>query len=440
MNKIKKVVACLCACMATLSVCSCAYIGANELAQPKKAKSLSYTERKEESYLAFKDKTDEFSARLSEGVYKRSNKDENLAIAPLSVYMSLALVAECADGDTKSELVNALGVSYETLKTNASKLYRALNIEHKRQGVIGEQTLGKVNMTNSIWLDKRLQTEQACLDSLAADYYAYSYQTDFYNNSRLANQAIESFIKRQTNGLIDEDMNFGRDTLFVLMNTLYLKDVWNEYGNDIARTSEPYSFTEYDGERESLRLLQGKYIDGRAYQGDGFTSFYTRTYNGYKIKFVLPNHDKTIDDVFTSENLYTVNSLTDYAAIDDEKMEEYHTRCLFPEFEGEYDGDVANVLKEDFGVRSIFDVQTCNLTKLTLSSPVFCPAVQHVAELKVDKKGIEGAAVTTIPMAGAPGPGEYTQVYLDFIVDRSFGFVLTDSYDTVLFTGVIGDV
>jgi serine protease inhibitor len=314
-----------------------------------------------------------------------------------------------------------------------------LNVEHKASGVIGEKTLGMVDMTNSIWLDKTLPVNQNCLDSLSRDYYAYAYETDFANKTQTANRAIENFIKQKTRGLIDVDLNFTPDTLFVLMNTLYLKDVWNEYGNDIALTSKAYSFTENDGEEENLRFLQGKYLSGKVYQSEDFSSFYTTTYNGYKIKFLLPNEGKTIEETFTKENIYTLNSITDYKSIDEEKKEEYHTRCLFPEFEGDYDNDVSGILKKDFGVQSIFDMQTSDLTNLT-SVSAFCPIVRHIAELKVDKKGIEGAAVTIMPKAGAPGPGEYKQVYLDFVVNKTFGFVLTDSYNTILFTGVIGDV
>ncbi len=438
-KKTKRIVALLISCFTAVSFCSCGVFGAKELATPVKAERLDYNERRAEDYLAFKQGTDEFSARFTESVYNNSAKNENLAIAPLSVYMALSLAVECAEGNTRTEILNGLGVSYETLKENISKLYRALNVEHKSSGVIGEKTLGMVNMTNSVWLDKGLQTEQACLDKLASNYYAYAYQTDFAKKPTIANYAIREFIKRQTKGLIDEKMNFDEETLFVLINTLYLKDVWNMYGKDIAMTPTAYSFEEGDGEVENLKLLSGKYIYGRVYQGDGFTSFYTTTYNGYKIKFILPNQDKTLSEVFTKENIYTVNTLTDYNGVDEEKKEKYYTKCLFPEFEGEYDDDVSGVLKKDFGINSIFDLSTCNLTNLT-SSFAFCPTVRHIAQLKVDRKGIEGAAVTIMPKAGAPGPDEYTTVYQEFIVNRNFGFVLSDSYDTVLFTGVIREV
>ena len=71
---------------------------------------------------------------------------------------------------------------------------------------------------------------------------------------------------------------------------------------------------------------------------------------------------------------------------------------------------------------------------------VVCEKVQHITELTVDRRGIEGAAVTHIPTAGAPGPGKYTRVEFDFIVDRAFGFIITDRYNTTLFSGVVNEI
>lgn len=66
--------------------------------------------------------------------------------------------------------------------------------------------------------------------------------------------------------------------------------------------------------------------------------------------------------------------------------------------------------------------------------------MRHLTTLTVDRKGIEGAAVVILPGAGAAGPDEYEEVYLDFVIDRSFGYVLTDRYGTVLFTGVVNNI
>ena len=70
----------------------------------------------------------------------------------------------------------------------------------------------------------------------------------------------------------------------------------------------------------------------------------------------------------------------------------------------------------------------------------YCNEVRHIADLTVNKKGIEGAAVTYIPGAGAAGPDEYTEVYEDFTVDKSFGFIITDYQNIALFSGVVNKV
>ena len=46
-----------------------------------------------------------------------------------------------------------------------------------------------------------------------------------------------------------------------------------------------------------------------------------------------------------------------------------------------------------------------------------------------------------MPMCGAAGDVEgYEKVYHDYIVDRAFGFVITDSYGAVIFSGVVNSV
>ena len=59
----------------------------------------------------------------------------------------------------------------------------------------------------------------------------------------------------------------------------------------------------------------------------------------------------------------------------------------------------------------------------------------------VDKKGIEAAAYTAIFEVAESAPlDEYQFVYEDFIVDKAFGFILSDYDDNILFTGVVGKI
>ena len=438
-KKMKKLLAWLLCGVTAASFSSCALSGAKLLAEPKTAAAFEYEDRKDEGYLLFAEKSNAFAAKFAASAYAGYTDDDNFAVSPVSVFMALSLAAESAGGNTRTEILNALGVSYEELKTNAQKLYRALNVEHKTNGVFGDKATGMLKLSNSIWVDKAVTVKEACARSLADNYYCYPYQVDFANKNSSANKAMEEFVEKQTKNHLSPDFDFSERTLFALMNTLYLKDVWNLYGDDIEMTKEEYSFKEMDGGTEKLRLLQGDYEVGRAYDGDGFTSFYVCTYRDYKIKFILPDEGVTVEQAFTQENIAAANAVEDYNGSDDVNKIRYYTRCLFPEYEAEYDGDVTRVLREKFGISDLFDEEKCDFSTLT-DSPAYCNEVRHVTELEVDRKGIEGSSVTVIPGAGKAGPDEYEEVWLDFVVDRAFGFVLTDRYGATLFSGVVGEV
>lgn len=435
MKKIVKILSLVCCSFFLFTSCVSRKIDATLLKEPAQATALAYKDAKnDENLIAFRQKAETFAAEFSANVYAEQTKKTNYTVSPVSVFMALSLAAECAEGETRSQILSALGVSHEELQSEISKLYRQLNEIHERQ----KKETGRIKLTNSIWLSNGFQPKASALQPLAEKYFCYSYQADFLNENQKANQAVRNFIYRETNKLIDPVLNFSKDTLFTLINTLYLKDVWNDLGKDMDMTKENYTFTETGGKTESLKLLFGEYKSGKPYEGETFTSFHVSTYNGYRIQFLLPKEGYTADEIFTAENITEAKNC-DYTVKDDDKMEKYYTRCFFPEFSASFDGDVKNVLTQNFWVSDLFDENLCDMTNLS-DEPLYCKEVRHITKLKVDRKGIEGAAVTLMPGVGAAAPGEYKRVYLQFIVDKSFGFVLTDYYGTTLFSGVIHTV
>ena len=193
--------------------------------------------------------------------------------------MGLSLAAASSAGETKEELLSALGVTEETLGEGISVLWRSLNRE------LGKT--GDITLSNGIWLDESTPFVEETLDVLAEDYYCNSYSADFAGDNEAANRALSKYIKDETNGLIDADLALSPETVFALVNTLYLKDTWNEYGDDIARTEER-AFTQGNGEEVLRRLLQGDHSMGRAYEGENYTSFHTSTMHGFRITFLVP--------------------------------------------------------------------------------------------------------------------------------------------------------
>lgn len=438
----KQILAIACAALCAVPMSACTLFAKSKLlASPAKAEQLDWKEHREESFLNFKAKTNAFAAKFTSATYAQTQKKDNFTVSPVSVFMALSMASACADGETKTELLSALGVTQNELTENYAKLYNSLHVEYKSSNLVNaEKTTGMLQLSNSIWLDNSLTAKDSALSTLANDYYCYAHEVDFDGDNKNANDAIKNFIKKQTKGLIKRDFALNEETIFTLINTLYLKDIWNMYGDDLPFTDTAYNFKNSNGDVTSKRLLQGKYITGRAYTTESYSAYFTTTYHGYKIKFMLPNDGYCVADIFTEENLKTFNAVTDFDAEDEVNLKRYHTRCFFPEYKASYNGDVQEILEQNFGIRTLFNEDTCNFTALTDNKPAYCSGVIHQTSLEVNKKGIEGAAITVIPGAGAPGPDEYENVYVDFIVDRAFGFILTDSHDTVIFSGVVENI
>jgi serpin B len=382
-----------------------------------------------------------FAAKFAQATYANYSDESNFAVSPLSVYMALALVSQCAAAQTKEEILTTLDLSDELLTSSFSDFYGSLVSERTDDN---GKLISALKLSNSVWVANSVEPKQNCMDTLADSYHCSSYRTDFLSNNASANQAIQDFVKQETNGLIDKNFALTPDTLFALINTLYLKDVWTT-GGGLAETKDKYTFTNYNNQTAQKNLLQGNYVRGQAYEEEQFSSFYTATENGYKLKFILPKDGYSVDDVFTQETIAKVNAITDYNGVDEENKVHYNTRCLFPSFKADYDEDITDVLSSNFALNTLFDPIKCNLTDFADPPAgydnICCSKVRHVTDLTVDKEGIEGSAVTVFDMVGTSSmPQPYKEVYRDFIVNKSFGFVITNPRNVTLFSGVIKSV
>ena len=437
MKKIISLILILTMCFA---ISSCAVNPENySLALAAKAMEVKHSDAKQEGYEDFIDKLDAFAAKLTYEIYADSNKQSNICISPVSVYMALALATECANGETRDEILNAVGVTYDEVKNFTKVLYGFSNREYYYTNMLNnKKILAFEELANSIWVDKNITLKEDGINNLANNFNCDLFSVNFKTSE--GEKAINAYIKEKTHGIIDSDIDLSPETLITLINTFYLKEVWNEDGDELKFTDKAYDFKNADGSVKNTKLLQGYYFNGNIYEGEGYTSFYTRTDHGFDIKFILPTDGHTLDEVFTSENIYNINNLEDYGYIDEENKLLHHTRVFFPEYKASFDGDLADILKNDFGINKLFDFEQCDFSNVT-DEQLACDGVIHKCSIDVNDKGIEGAAVTVMPMAGAAGPLDgYEEVYHDYIVDRAFGFVITDSYGAVLFSGVVNSV
>ncbi|MBO4772711.1 MAG: hypothetical protein J5595_09245, partial [Bacteroidales bacterium] len=308
----------------------------------------------------FASKVSKFSNNASVAI--GTNAQGNTAVSPLSVFMALAMAAESANGDTRQEILDAMGVTYEELNANIRYLCYLCNQVFDR-GAANSGGRNRIKCVNSLWVQNGVEVKDEGVAQLTANYFADLFNMDFEGSD--VNQIIKSYISNETNGLIKPNLELNPDIFIVLMNVVYLRDIWNEYGENLPLTDTKFDFVNYDRSTLSTYLLKASYRGGKAVDTEKFSKFYTQTNGGLSLTFFVPNDGYTLDDIYTSDVL---NDQTPYVTVDTTSDPEvnyrFFTRCLFPEFKASFDDDIKGAIKK-MGVNKFFKLSDCDFSNLT---------------------------------------------------------------------------
>ncbi len=377
----------------------------------------------------FVDKVDKFSNKIATTI--GISQSENSAVSPLSIFMAMSMAATSANGDTREEILNMLGLSIEELNNNILYLCMSCNeiLSYYDENYKGKEK-NMIKCVNSIWIKDGAKVKEDGIKNLTTKYYSDIFKMDFKGSN--VNNTIKSYIKKETNDFLAPDLNPTPLTQIILLNVVYLREVWNEFGDKLSFTKDKYNFTNYDNTKTPTPLLIGFFTKGKAIETEKYRKFQTKTNANFSLTFFVPNDGYSLDDIYTAEIL---DDKTPYVYEDSEN--EYYTRCIFPEFSAKYEDDIKNSIKE-LGVEKFFG--ECDLSNLT--DNVYCDGIKHITKLEVKSKGIEGAATTAAMMlaGSAASEKEKNKVYENFIVDKNFVYVLKDNNGVPLFTGVIKNV
>lgn len=349
--------------------------------------------------------------------------ENNTCISPLSIYSALSMLTGITNGETQNEILNYLNISYNDLVSGYSNLYKASNLYNSET----EEYVELLN--NSIWLQDGMEFKMDGIKKASSDFYTDIYSLDFADPK--SSKYISDYIKEKTFDLIDEEMKFNEETKLALINTLYVKDNWLQFGDDLSITNEKIRFVNSDNTFKDDNFLI-KSSNGKKYSNQYMDSFKATTYNGYEIKFIVPKDGYKINDIFNETNIREALNANyfDY----DQEQYKYITTAKFPMFSAESNMKLNEFLNNS-GIRKVF-TDSAEFNNIT-NYPLYCSNVQHISKIEVDRKGLKGAAMTRVDMdAASSAPGDRQIIREDFIVNKAFGYIVLNSRG-VLFTGII---
>ncbi|WP_345038067.1 serpin family protein [Georgenia daeguensis] len=338
----------------------------------------------------------------------------NTVTSPLSASVLLAMVAAGAGGDTAEEMVDLLRLDGPRDTRNAALLADLVDTD--------DVTL---SVANSLWAAEGYPFEDDYVSFVQDTYGATLDEVDL--GSQGAADAIDDWVERRTEGLIDEiakDLDLpDPQAVLVLLNTVYFLGTWTTTFDE-ADTREA-TFTLAGGEKVDVPTMHRSDAALETSVGDGFQML--RLPYGEEERFamevLLPDQDVPLDELLDDLDAEAWRD-----AVDDLETATFSEIAL-PRFELEWDANLNKVL-QSLGMVSAFGGG--DFTPMSPRNP-FLDTVVQKTYIRVDEQGTEAAAVTGGVMAESAGPPP-------FRVDRPFAFTVSDrETGAVLFLGSVHD-
>ncbi len=149
----------------------------------------------------------------------------NLAFAPYSVSVALAMAYSGAAGRTAAQMASALHFDLPGPRLHAA--FKTTDLALASRGAdAGAITL---NVADSLWVDQSLPLMQPFVDTLSNDYGSPAQPVDFASSPDMARLAINQWVSGATSGNISDLFPAGSitpQTRVVLANAIYLDARW----------------------------------------------------------------------------------------------------------------------------------------------------------------------------------------------------------------------
>lgn len=345
-------------------------------------------------------------------------------ISPLSLRSALAMMYAGSEGNTKTEMADALQFSLadEALHSGFNKLFSALESRNIPADENWEAL--ELNINNSLWPKLNAEPNADFLNVLAKNYGKGVYALDYESDPEEARQAINNQVEEWTEGKIEDllpDGSVQSDTLMVLTSTIYLYAPWNT--PFVPEATDAKTFTNLDGTTSEVDTMRG---DISLYHGRlDDAQIVSLPFRGEELEmvFLVPADDFT---GYVSD----LNAVNLDDALDDLTRERAYLNL--PKFKLEYTMPAVETL-QGMGMQQAF-TQTAQFEPVGLG-PMMITEVAHKAFIEVNEDGTEAAAATAV----VGGPTSVPS--LEINVDKPFVFMIRDSVTgALLFIGHVASL
>ena len=349
----------------------------------------------------------------------------NRLFSPVNAYIGLAMTGELVSGQTQTQILDALGAkTTDDLRAYVSTVWE--EVERERGGEI-------CSIANSLWLDRDITYVQKTMDDLAYHYYASVYEGDL--GSARTERDITAWMQNNTRGMITKRQPSGippEDQLLTLASAIFFQSKWRDAFRASENTTAPFHAADGD---TLCTFMNKKEAHMYYFWEEDFGAVAMGLKNGSTMWFILPDADKTVDDVLDDSAFTDVITQSEFRSEESTNSRYMKVNLSVPQFDVSSSIDLKEAL-QSMGVTDVFDPLQSDFSASVVSEtgvPPYIAAVRQNVRVKIDEKGVTAAAYIEIPGAGAAAPPDEV---IDFILDRPFVFAITKSR-IPLFVGTV---
>jgi serpin B len=351
--------------------------------------------------------------------HKVVQPSQNLFVSPYSITTALAMAYAAADGQTKTEMAQALHYTLADPPLHAS--FNALSLALKNRNLPATDKIRalKLSVNNALWGEKGRMPLPSYLDTLAVNYGTGMYLVDFAapeETRQTINAAVAGWTEQRIEELLKPGILTSATTL-VLTNTIYLFAPWQT--QFVESNTAPAAFTAEDGTTADAPTMNGD-VDGRYAAGEGYEVL-ALPYRSGELELVIA--------LPAAGSYATFESSLDQARVDQlvAGLAPTRVRVHLPKFSLRTPVSLNEPLKA-LGMVSAFAGGFPGLGPADNS----ISDVVHEAFVDVTEEGTEAAAATAVVFWEIAAPSPQVEVS----VDHPFVFFIRDvPTDTVLFVG-----
>ena len=437
----KKLLALLLAAACALSMAACAAapadtIGAEtrepsaaQLAAPPAVSMVKYEEDLDGWYDDFREKTTDMTDpatvahwfTTSIPTLMQDGGEENRVCSPLNIYMALSMLAAVTDGETRQQILAALGTdSLEQLQAQAAQLWKENSWD---DGVLTS------TLANSIWLKDGYTYNEDTLKKLGEDFYAAAFSGEM--GSDAYDSVLHDWINDHTGGLLTEQANglkLKPETVLALVSTIYYSAQWRDHFLESRNTQDTFHAPSGDVTAEFMHSSN----PGTVYYGAGFTATGLSVQNGGTMWLMKPDEDTSAADLLQSEEaLGFLLANGEWSQTQDGTV-----NLSLPKFDVSSDLDLLGALSQ-LGMTDVLDAEKADFTPLTTANDASLALTEarHAARVKIDEDGCEAAAYTVLAPEATAMMGPEDEI--DFTLDCPFVFAITGVDGLPLFVGLV---